>query len=43
MYVIIIMFKCSVDGGDEVSRVRTDIISPRRQFVLTEGEIFHDM
>ena len=29
--------------GDKVSRVRTDLISPKREFVLTEGEIFHDM
>lgn len=29
--------------GDEVSRVRTDLISPKREFVLTEREIFHDM
>lgn len=29
--------------GDEVSRIRTDLISPKRQFVLTEGEIFNDM
>ena len=29
--------------GDEVSRIRTDLIVPKREFVLTEGEIFHDM
>lgn len=29
--------------GDKVSRIRTDIISPKRQFALTEGEIFNDM
>lgn len=29
--------------GDKVSRIRTDIISPQREFVLTEGEVFYDM
>lgn len=26
--------------GDSVEQVRTDIISPQRQFFLTEGEVF---
>ncbi len=27
--------------GDKVTQVRTDIFSPERSFIVTEGEIFH--
>lgn len=38
-YVLNVLFM----EGDEVSRICTDIISPKREFVLVEGEIFNDM